>query len=514
MKSKILVIDDNTNCIDIYKSIFSSTKYEVEYFTEPYEALVTFAKDPLIYSIAFVDHRYAHGDKVGEIQKLGGEIVQQLKKLNPMITACIVSGDGSLEALKSWLSVPMDHYIYKPLKEVEILGFAEHYVLDYEENFLPIKDFENDTFQRKDKVLMEEMGIISKSESMIDCIQKALKFAKSDLNVLLLGETGTGKELLAHGIHKNSEKGHLGFFPINCANYRDNSQLLEVELFGSEKGSFTGAERKAGIFEMAKGGTVFLDEVHHLSLTAQGKLFRVLQEKKIRRIGGIEEYLVKFRVIAAGKPNLKELCKKGEFSPDLYYRLRALDLLVPPLRERKRDIRLLVGSFLQEIKERTGKAKHISSRAMEHLKKYDWPGNVRELQQLIEKLNVVVDENIISPKHLLNDISTDSVLMGGGSTLPDLDHEYEKKQMRLILNVLKDSNYNLTEATRRLGLGEKRSKLRYRMKLLKIKDLSKKDKKSLLHFINNPKGGKHEKSKENLCNDIGALHNLSEPWCS
>ena len=477
MKSKILVIDDDSHCIESYRRIFSSMEREVEYFQSPYEALESFAKKPFVYSIAFIDHQYRYNN---EIKKLGAEIAEQLKGFNPMLTTCIVSGDESSEALQSWLSVYINNYIYKPLRKAEALAITEHYARQYERSFIPVKNLDR---SNPHSSIMKKMGIIGESELIIDCVQSALRFSESNLNVLLLGETGTGKELFANGIHKNSTVSHLGIFPINCASYKESSQLLEVELFGSEKGAFTGAEKKAGIFEAANGGTVFLDEIHHLSMSAQSKLLRVLQEKKIRRIGGQKEYSIKFRLITAGKPNLEELCRNGDFSPDLYYRLKGLDLIIPPIRDRKRDIRPLIGFFLKKIEERTGKSKQISVRCLEFLEKYDWPGNIRELQQLIEKLNVIVDEDIISPKHLPKDISCGTTLKGDSLTLTEVDSEYRKKQIALIVKVLNEAGWNFTEATRRLGLGEKRANLRYRMKQLKIKDLSKNEKTGILHQL-------------------------------
>ena len=478
MKSKIIIIDDDLNCIESCQRIFSSYDRDVEYFQNHDEAIQAFEKNPFLYSIAFIDHQYRYENKV---EKLGVMLAKHFKNLNPAVTACIVSGDESPEALQAWLSASVDNYIYKPLRKAEILAFAEHHTIHYERNFLPVKDFKGSTNNHQ---MMEKMGITGDSESILECVQSALRFSKSNLNVLLLGETGTGKELFAHGIHKNSSVNHLGIFPISCSNYKENSQLLEVELFGSEKGAFTGAETKAGIFEVANGGTVFLDEIHHLSIEAQAKLLRVLQEKKIRRVGGKVEYSIKFRLITAGKPNLEDLCRKGDFAPDLYYRLKGLDLVIPPLRDRKRDIRSLTGFFLEKIKDRTGKSKQISLRSLEYLEKYDWPGNIRELQQLIEKLNVVVDEDTISPKYLSKEIPLELALKNSSMTLLDIDSECRQKKIALIFKTLNAANFNFTEATRRLGLGEKRSTLRTIMNQLKIKDLApKKEKTGILERL-------------------------------
>ncbi|MEZ4743982.1 MAG: sigma-54 dependent transcriptional regulator, partial [Bdellovibrionota bacterium] len=411
MLSKILVIDDDQICLDSYRRILNGLEREVDYFSNAAEAIEAFKIAPFSYSLAFVDYQYR--SPMG-IQKIGVDLITQLKDLNPMLTACIVSGDESKESLHSWLESAIDNYIYKPLRKSETMAFAEHHILKYERDFKPVKSYK---LNREGLDALEKMALVGESESIIECAKTALRFAQSDLNVLLLGETGTGKELFAQGIHNNSANKNLGLYPINCSNYKENSQLLEVELFGSEKGAFTGAERKVGIFELARGGTVFLDEIHHLSEAAQSKLLRVLQEKKIRRVGGQQEYSVKFRLIAAGKPELIEQSKEGRFSPDLYFRLKGLDLIIPPLRDRKRDIRSLVTYSLQKIKNRTGQERMISNRAMEYLEKYDWPGNIRELLQVLEKINVMIDDDLITPKHLPEDIRNKPAIKGQVQTL-------------------------------------------------------------------------------------------------
>ena len=477
MRSKILIVDDEAHCIEAYKRIFSDLEREIDYFQSPEEAFKKFQENPFFYSLALIDYQYCIN---GEIRKLGVHLAKQIKSLNNILTVCIVSGDESQEALQFWLKASIDNYLYKPLRKREATIFAEHHVLNYERHFSPMNSIDRKTLGKE---ILDKFKIVGESETIVECAQMALRFSKSDLHVLLLGETGTGKELFAHGIHNNSENARFGIFPVNCSSYKENSQLLEVELFGSERGAFTGAENKIGILERANGGTVFLDEIHHLNEAAQFKLLRVLQEKKIRRVGGQKEYPVRFRLIAAGKPDLFQWCGEGKFSPDLFYRLKGLDLLIPPLRDRKRDIAPLVAFFLREIKKKTGEEKQISARTLEHLEKYDWPGNIRELQQFIEKLNVLIDEDVIVPKHLPEYLCSGDVLKGCTQTLDELDEEYRRKQIALILNTFDEVNHNLTEATKRLGLGEKRSTLRSRMKQLKIKDLSKREKTGLLHQL-------------------------------
>ena len=476
MKSKILVIDDDLECLESIKRYLDDLNTDADYFQTPDEALLSYEKNPFDYALAFIDHQYK---EEGRIKKRGIQVAQELKTLNPMMITCIVSGDSSEDALKNWLSSCVDYYMYKPLKRDEIISFAEYYVNEYEKNCSPFKITKS---KQSNSIKKFNPEIIGESESLQECCKKALKLAKSDISILLLGETGTGKELFAKSIYQNS-KYATSWYAVNCSSYKQNPQLLEVELFGSEKGAFTGAENKSGIFLAVNGGTVFLDEIHHLSESAQASLLRVLQEKKVRKVGGKQEQSVRFRLIAAGKPNLKELCNEGKFSLDLYYRLKGVELVIPPLRERKKDITPIVMSLLKKNNDNNGTTKQISKRAMEYLEKHDWPGNVRELESLIKQLTICVDAEVITPKDIPDEIKNFSSPLSSSITLLDLDKEHQNKQKALILKTLSECGNNITEATKLLGYGDKRSSLKSRMKSLKIKDLSLNEQSGLLNKL-------------------------------
>lgn len=246
--------------------------------------------------------------------------------------------------------------------------------------------------------------IMGRSSAIQGNIQIAKRYSRVDSNVLLIGETGTGKELFAHSIHQASRRSHQPFVALNCAALPEN--LLESELFGYEAGAFSGASKggKIGLFELAHKGTIFLDEIGEIPITLQAKLLRVLQEKEIRRIGSTSVHPVDVRVISATNINIEEKIKEGQFRSDLYYRLNLLDISIPPLRERKEDIQELVDFYLTRFACEMGKRiPSVTPEAARILKEHDWPGNVRELRNVCERITVLNDSNVIN-EHLLKNL--------------------------------------------------------------------------------------------------------------
>ena len=459
-KAKILVIDDELHCLESMKRILRYTKRKADYFQEPEEAIYSAEIAPFDYALAFVDHQYK--TKNGRVECRGPEIAEALKALNPMITVCIISADTSDEALQSWLSSSVDHYRYKPTRARELQAYAEHYVREYEQSFIPVN--ETPSFKQSEVASKLNKKLIVQSSLMEECCAKALKFAKSDLNVLLLGETGTGKELIAEGIHSNSENRGAGIHLANCSSYKDNPGFMDEKLFGHK-----------GIFKNASGKTIVLDEVHCLGPEAQERLLAILKEQDKS-----EREKNDFRLIAIAGPNLEELCKVGQFSPDLYYRLKGLDLLVPPLRKRGEDVTLLALHFLKKSRHSSSFPKRISKKAMDYLESHNWPGNVRELKQLMEKLSVIVDETMITPKHLSGVMVRSCELGHFSLDLAALEKEYKEKQKAFIVKALEESDNKLAIAAKRLGLGDKCSTLRSKIKQLNIKSLNFYERKGLL----------------------------------
>lgn len=243
--------------------------------------------------------------------------------------------------------------------------------------------------------------ILGKNKEFKRVMDTARKAAKSNSTVILLGETGTGKELFAHAIHNDSSRREMPFIKVNCAAIPET--LLESELFGFEKGAFTGAVKsKIGKFELANGGTIFLDEIGDMNMNIQAKLLRVLQEREFEKIGGEKTIKVDVRVIAATNRNLRTLVREGKFRADLYYRLNVVEIMIPPLRFRKEDLPLLIKNLIIKLNRKLGKkVQGISPDAEQMLFEYDWPGNVRELENVLERVMVTCDEKIINKKHLM-----------------------------------------------------------------------------------------------------------------
>ena len=250
-------------------------------------------------------------------------------------------------------------------------------------------------------------GLISKSRGMEKIIELIEYVAKTDVTILITGETGVGKEVVARSVFKNSKRYNKPYIKVNCAAIPET--LLESELFGYEKGAFTGAsnKEKLGLFELANNGTILLDEIGEIPINLQAKLLRVLQEKEIKRIGGIKTIKIDVRVIAATNQNLEEEVRKGRFREDLFYRLNVIPITIPPLRERKEDISLLAYTFLEKFNKLYNKNKDFDITAIEALESHDWPGNVRELENAIERLVVIGDKNFITRISIISILGID-----------------------------------------------------------------------------------------------------------
>ncbi len=313
-------------------------------------------------------------------------------------------------------------------------------------------------------------NIIGKSKAMKEIFKIVQQVADTRSTVLIMGESGTGKELISRAIHYHSNRKNYPFVTINCAAIPET--LIESELFGHERGAFTNAiEKKLGRFELAHQGTLFLDEIGELSLTTQAKILRFLEEKEFTRVGGSKTIKVDVRLITATNRELTQLIKKGQFREDLFYRINVVPITLPPLRERKEDIPLLVDHFIKKFNEENNKnVRGVSKEALELMMNYDWPGNVRELENLIERSIALTSNEYIQPIELpssftqvskTNDLK-ESILTGKLSFLK-AEEEFEKE---VILDALKRSNYVQSHAAELLGVS--RRILKYKMDKLGI----------------------------------------------
>ncbi len=291
------------------------------------------------------------------------------------------------------------------------------------------------------KAMMKSLGVVGESDAIIDVFLKAMNVASSDSVVVITGETGVGKELFAEVIHKLSPRKDKPFVRINCAAIPET--LLESELFGYEKGAFTGAlKRKIGLFEVAKGGTLFLDEIAEISLSVQAKLLRVIEEKKIIRVGGLEYIPIDARLIAATNRDLLEEMHKGNFREDLFFRINVISINIPPLRERKEDILPLFYYFLDVYSKKNGKIiSKVDKDYLEFLIHYHFPGNVRELSNFVERAVVLSNDGVISLDYI-HDYVVDYI--------PKRDIERNEKE--IIISALLKSNFNVSKAAKILGL--------------------------------------------------------------
>jgi len=312
-------------------------------------------------------------------------------------------------------------------------------------------------------------GIVGRAPKLCEALSLAYEAARTDITVLLLGESGTGKELLARAIHANSGYQNGPFVAINCMAFPET--LLESELFGYERGAFTGAEKtKLGRFELASGGTLFLDEIGDMSLQVQVKLLRVLEEKEFMRLGGTTPIKTNVRIITATNKDLTKLVREGRFREDLFYRINVYPITLPPLRERKEDIPLLVDYFISESALRMKKKINgISPEALKMLTEYHWVGNVRELENVIERAVILCRNNLITPAYLPYYVTHGPLLsFSNNSTfcIPPEGLNLEELERDILLQALERSNYNKSKAARLIGLS--RSKFRYRLKRYKL----------------------------------------------
>ncbi|MBN2509793.1 MAG: nif-specific transcriptional activator NifA [Spirochaetales bacterium] len=312
---------------------------------------------------------------------------------------------------------------------------------------------ENNRLQHELEEKFRPSNIIGNSRTMQEVFDLMAQVSKSDATVLIRGESGTGKELVAHAIHYNSLRSDKSFIKVNCAALPET--VIESELFGHEKGAFTGAiATRKGRFELADGGTIFLDEIGDLSPTTQVKLLRVLQEKEFERVGGNETLRSNVRIIAATNRNLEELMAKNIFREDLYYRLNVFPIFIPPLRDRRSDITLLADYFIEKYSKKNHKPiKRITTSAINLLTAYHWPGNVRELENSIERAVLLASDDVVHGHHLPPTLQ--SAESTGTQLHTSLGEALDNLERELILDALKSSKGNMAKTARLLGISER-----------------------------------------------------------
>lgn len=396
MKFTILVIDDEENIRNGLAANFEMEDYNVRTAASGKEGLSYISKGDI--DLVITDLRM---DGIS-----GEEVVRKVTTENPGIPVIVLTGHGSIDAAVNAMRDGAYDFLTKPLNLAQLNMIVKR-ALQGRELSLQHTMLKNqlDSVQAKGEM-------IGKSPQMQRLYQLIQKVAPSKASVLITGETGVGKELVARSIHKSSPRKDKEMIIVNCSALSES--LLESELFGHEKGAFTGADYlKKGRFELAHGSTIFLDEIGEINAAIQVKLLRVLQEKKFERVGGQETIEVDVRVVAATNRNLEEEVKAGRFREDLYYRLNVVHIEVPALRERKDDIPLLIDSFIKEFSKENGREIKIDSKAKSALFKYDWPGNIRQLRHCIEGASVMCNDDEIR----LEDLGAEIGMSSGESSI-------------------------------------------------------------------------------------------------
>ena len=440
--SKLVFIVDDEQSIAKLLSFWVKDKwgYEVEIFSNSESMLKKITSKP---DLILLDIMLPGLD--------GIESLKRIKQIDEHLPVIMLSAQGRIDVAVDSIKYGAYDYFSKPIDQQKLELSLKNAIRNYD----LVKEIQN----LKENVKKEYSfdNIISADGKMQDVFKLVSKVLDNDITVLIYGESGTGKELIARAIHYNGRRKDKPFIVVNCASIP--RELLESELFGHEKGSFTGAhQRKLGKFEMAKDGTIFLDEVGELEMLLQAKLLRVIQEKEFERVGGNELIKTNVRIISATNRELKQAVEQKQFREDLFYRLNSFPISIPPMRQRRSDILVLTEFFLEEFNKKLQRnVKGFSKKALKLIYEYDWPGNVREMENTIERCMIISEKDTLDiddlPQHIRAadpSISTDqqSVMFTDDNIVP-----FEKIKEKSIRHALKVTGGNIVEAARKLQLG-------------------------------------------------------------
>ncbi len=436
--SQILVIDDDQSIQEVLTSILKSEGYEVFAAADGLEGLEILRTE--LIDVVFLDFR---------LPKKGGlEVLETIKSEWPNVEVVIISGHANVNNAVKAIKLGAYDYLEKPLGVERVLTIAR--------NAIRLEALKRENAVLRLGPFLDDM--VGTTEQMHHIREIVNQSAPSDFRVMILGENGTGKELVARMIHARSHRYNRSFVEVNCAAIPDN--LIESTLFGHEAGAFTGAAMKRrGKFEIADNGTLFLDEVADMSFDAQSKLLRVIQEMTFTRVGGENPIHVDVRIVAATNKDIHREVKEGRFREDLYFRLNVIPLTVPPLRERRDDIPVLIAYFqkclIAEAKNTIQRS--FSTEAMQFLMNHTWPGNIRELKNFIERISVLADETEISlevAKYYLGEVKPDipTYMPDMGYHSMALSDARENFETHIITHRLKQNNYNIAQTAQSLGM--------------------------------------------------------------
>lgn len=437
----ILIVEDEDTQRSLLGGLLRKEGYTVGEAADGESAAALFQKE--IFEIVLLDYKLPDTD--------GLTLLKKIKEVNPATEVVMITAFGSIENAVGALKAGASEYLTKPV--------------DLDDLFFKLRKIEEKTYLIRENMILRETlkdrfkseDFVYHSEKMHEVSSLVVRIARTDSTCIISGESGVGKEVIVNMIHALSERKSFPLVKVNCAAIPET--LLESELFGYEKGAFTGAyQRKAGKFELANKGTIFLDEIGDIPVVLQSKLLRVIQEKEIERLGGVQSVKVDVRIIAATNRNLDEEVKKGTFREDLFYRLNVVNILIPPLRERKEDVPLLIDFFLKKYNSKHKKnVKGLTREARDVLVKYDYPGNVRELENIIERAIVLTRGDHITSEDLPN--LAEQAMAGSDGSIRGTVESIEKT---MIIEALVNADWVQTKAAASLGLSERM--LRYKIK--------------------------------------------------
>jgi DNA-binding NtrC family response regulator len=438
----IFIVDDEPSILKLLTFwVQEKWKYKIKTFDRGKDVLDCLSENP---SLVLLDIM------LPDIN--GVDLLTEIKKINENLPVILLSAQGSIEvALKSLKQGAYD-YFPKPLDYRRLEPVIKNAISNYD----LIKELERLKHDLKEEYKFD--NIITSDKKMNDIFAMVTKVLNNDITVLINGESGTGKELIARAIHYNGIRKDQPFVVVNCASIP--RELLESELFGHEKGSFTGAyQKKVGKFEYAQGGTLFLDEISEMEVSLQAKILRLVQEKEFERVGGNEIIRSDVRIISATNKDLKECVDNGEFREDLYYRLNSFPLMLPPLRDRRRDVILLINHFIEKFNKKFNKSvKGFNKKSLKYMYDYEWPGNIRELENTVERCMVLndndyIDEQVLPPQ-ILNTNGSSNIRLSGPLFSEDSPViPFEKLKEEAIKHALKVTNGNIVEAAKKLNVG-------------------------------------------------------------
>jgi two-component system response regulator PilR (NtrC family) len=450
-KGKILIVEDEKSLREVLTILLEEEGYETASAVDGMAAAEMIQQD--IYDIVITDLKMPRAD--------GFEVLRKVKEVSPTTIVIMITAFGTTESTIEAMKLGAYEFIHKPFKIDEI-------------RLVVNKAFERKRLSEELSVLREKVqtayrleNIIGKSPRMQEIFRLIPKVAQSNSTVLITGESGSGKELVAAALHNLSPRKGKNFVAINCATFPEG--LLESELFGHVKGAFTGAvSNKQGLFEIADGGTIFLDEIAEMPISLQAKLLRVIENGTFRRVGGVADITVDVRVISATNRDLSDAIAAGGFREDLFYRLKVVPVHLPPLRERTEDIPLFLEHFLARF---SSDKKEFSPECLRLLMKYPWKGNVRELENMVERIVLLTDRNMILPDDLPEEVFAEvdpsAALPGIGAEGIDLEKVVEEIEKNYLNKALAKTNGNKTDAAKLLNLSFR--SFRHRLKKYGIK---------------------------------------------